>query len=69
MYKIFVEIELMFIFKAQHVASNFGLKCCKKDSKEEDSKLNLVEGTVSFKINGVDQKSIFTYLSFLGILT
>ena len=66
MYKIFVEIELMFIFKAQHVASNFGLKCCKKDSKEEDSKLNLVEGTVSFKINGVDQKSI--YLSFLGIL-
>ena len=66
MHKILVETELLFIFKAKHVASNFGLKCCKKDSKEEDSKLNLVEGTVSFKINGVDQKSI--YLSFLGIL-
>ena len=57
-----MKIKLILIFKAQHVASNFGLKCCKKDSKdEEDSKLNLVEGTVSFKINGVDQKSINIY--------
>ena len=46
-------------FQAQHVASNLGLKCCKSDSSEEvtNKPLNIVKGSVNFKLNNVEQKS------------